>query len=176
MNSLYHYNKLRTELTALQRRRDQRLEDLVRLKRKARECGERHIGRKLTNAHVLSFFEEFRNETKEGGKWQFIREERSALFTRFGHTKTFVYIITLLQERAVQKYAKSRERHGEINLVADAIRLENILTYNQRRYNPIDYCVHLHSRMAYASQIQTAQDKVLDGQDNDQQSGLISPT
>ena len=111
MNSLYHYNKLRTELTSLQRRRDQRLEDLVRLKRKARECGERHIGRKLTNAHVLSFFEEFRNETKEGGKWQFIREERSALLTRFGHTKTYVYIITLLQERAVKKYAKSRERH-----------------------------------------------------------------
>ena len=43
VNSAYHYNRIKAELTTLQRRRDQRQEELERLKRKARDSAVAHV-------------------------------------------------------------------------------------------------------------------------------------
>ena len=119
----------------------------------------------MTNNHVLQFFDDFRSKTKQGGQWEFIREERSAIFSSFGHTETYQFIIRLLQERAVAKYSESRERHGVEGLHHDATRIEPLLVYNPKRYSPVGLACHMSDRMHFNSQVSKAKTRVFTDQD-----------
>ena len=112
----------------------------------------------MSNTHVAHFFEEFRKETNDGGKWMFIREERGTLRPfRFGHTRTYRRIVTMLQLRAVCKYQESRVNHGSAALMADEKKIQALLEYNQRRYDPLNYYRHLHDASTYQLQLEAAQ-------------------
>ena len=157
--SLAHLNLLRTDLSALQKARSKG-QTLSDVKSKALTKAQHHII-KMSNTHVKAFFEEFRAGTKQGGKWQFIREERSFFrVLRFGHTKTYQRIVTLLQERAVVKYRESRQRHGEVSLRSDESKISDMLDYNRRRYDPLNYMLHLRDRVNFQEDISQAQSRV----------------
>ena len=157
--SLAHLNLLRTDLSALQKARSKG-QTLSDVKSKALTKAQHHII-KMSNTHVKAFFEEFRAGTKQGGKWQFIREERGfCRLLRFGHTKTYQRIVTLLQERAVVKYRESRQRHGENSLRSDESKISDMLDYNRRRYDPLNYMLHLRDRANFQEDISQAQSRV----------------
>ena len=93
----------------------------------------------MSNSHISEFFEEFRRETKSGGKWGFVREERGALrVCKYGHTRTYRRVVTMLQLRAVDKYRDSRILHGGNSLIGDERKIQALLEYNQRCATPHD--------------------------------------
>jgi hypothetical protein len=63
-----------------------------------------------------------------------VRRERGGLRVRsFGHTETYQRIVSLLQQRAVDKFKQSRSERNAEGWVHDLRRIEALLDYNQKR-------------------------------------------